>query len=196
MIDPRPPYALRDSDEPGDSPTTYARDHVGGPAVERREIERPVVEGAALDGRARVVCATDLSPRAARAEQLAWELADGWGGKLDLVYVHEHAQEATDERALWAPTRARNQRRAAERELALVAGRLGPGVGAVFLEGDPRRLITNHAAMADLVVVGAPVRSRLRRFFAPGTVEHLVHTSRVPVLVVPLVDDTGSRDGT
>lgn len=89
-----------------------------------------------------------------------------------------------------------HHRHEAERLLGEVLDEVG-GAGRTRVEplavagDDPARALVDHAAGADLLVVGALGRSRVREVLLGSVSSHCAHHARCPVVVVPLVREDG-----
>lgn len=138
---------------------------------------------------AHVLVPTDFSEGAARATELAAELAVSFDARLTLLHVVSTPTAA----ALWYAEGltypVEEIYTAARRELERageVVRRVHPAVATVLAGGDPRDeiLSSTRELGADLVVMGTHGRRGLERLVLGSTAESVVRTSRVPVLVV------------
>jgi nucleotide-binding universal stress UspA family protein len=110
----------------------------------------------------KILCGTDLGPRAHVTTEVAALLARWTGGSLELVHV-----VAPDVRSL------------------AVAADAPPGVTVV--DGTPHRALLDRAREvgADLLVIGAHGRPALERLLLGSVAERTVRAADRPVLVVP-----------
>lgn len=60
-----------------------------------------------------------------------------------------------------------------------------PDYEVVAAEGEPARVLLNHATDAIMIVIGHHHRHMFQRFFSHHTRPHLLHDSRVPITIVP-----------
>lgn len=120
-----------------------------------------------------VVLATDFSPAARKAEELARELAGQAGATLHLVHVLP---------LLSSPGEAAQR-------LATLARALGPGLKGVtaLLFGSAARTIVTYARdqRADLLVVGTHGRTGVSRVLMGSVAEAVARLAPCPVLTVP-----------
>jgi nucleotide-binding universal stress UspA family protein len=138
----------------------------------------------------RIVVATDFSPHAGYALEMAIELAQLEHAALTLLHVCIPPAYAYATSGMIAPTpeMVADLITAAENELRAlkerVAGR-GISVDTLCLVGEPREVIPQLARERgyDLIVTGSHGRRGFRRFFLGSVAEHVVRVSSVPVLV-------------
>lgn len=121
---------------------------------------------------------------AAVAEKEAPDL--GAGGFAGPMMTEEQAEEAWEER-----------RDEARDDLASTARSIGDDVETRIIASaeDPGRAIVQFAidAHADVIVVGATSKGRIRRVFTHSVSEHLVRHAPCPVLVVPRPHDPSAN---
>jgi nucleotide-binding universal stress UspA family protein len=136
----------------------------------------------------KIICATDFSPAARAAGDIAAQLAAKLGDTVLLVHVIDPVSmvglEMTAATASWETT----LRDAAERQLQVEAERLSPTGVAVrtrVLAGRPaertRELVAEEQSR--LVVVGSHGRKGAAHFFMGSVAEAIVRESPCPVLV-------------
>lgn len=142
-----------------------------------------------------VVIATDGSRSAARAVDVALDLADRFGATVHALYV----VDAGDVEA--APERVRDPFREAlqdrgERAIATVGHEAAGEVVPVVREGRPAQVIADYARDrdVDLVAMGTRGRHGENRFLVGSVAERVVRTCPVPVLTVRQLLD-GEADG-
>jgi universal stress protein E len=128
-----------------------------------------------------IVAATDFSTRANRAIRQAGFLAQARDAKIVLLHVVDDDQPGQ---------MIDLERREAERMLAeqmnAVPELRGVRCGAMVATGDPFDGIVREAAGldADLIVMGAHRRQLLRDIFIGTTLERVIRTGSLPVLMV------------
>jgi nucleotide-binding universal stress UspA family protein len=128
-----------------------------------------------------ILAATDFSTRSQRAVRRAGLLARESGGEITLVHVVDDDQP---------PDLVALERREAERilgeQIAAIAELRDLPSRALVVEGDPFDGILRAAVLtkADLVVMGAHRKQLLRDIFVGTTIERVVRTGPVPVLMV------------
>lgn len=138
---------------------------------------------------AHVLCPTDFSEGAARATELAAELAVSFDARLTLLHVVSTPTAAAFWYAEGLTYPVEEIYTAARRELdrsAEIVRRAHPAVATVLAGGDPRDEILSSTKElgADLVVMGTHGRRGLERLVLGSTAETVVRMSSVPVLVV------------
>jgi nucleotide-binding universal stress UspA family protein len=129
-----------------------------------------------------ILAATDFSTRSQRAVRRAGVLArDSGDAGLTLVHVVDNDQPS-DLVAL----ESREAERILGEQIAAIAELRGLPSRALVVEGDPFDGILRAAAStkADLVVMGAHRKQLLRDIFVGTTIERVVRTGPVPVLMV------------
>jgi nucleotide-binding universal stress UspA family protein len=128
---------------------------------------------------ARIVLATDLTPRCDRAAQRATALARQWGASLHLITVLERSspldEDAKSQNAAVARTRMRAMESLGgfDATVTVLLGR--PEDGVVASAGE---------LAADLIVTGPPAGNLLTGSILGGTIASLMRHSQAPVLVV------------
>ena len=128
-----------------------------------------------------ILAATDFSTRSQRAVRRAGLLARDSGAELTLVHVVDDDQP---------PELVALETREAERILGEQIGAMAELHGlpshALVVEGDPFDGILRAAAStgADLVVMGAHRKQLLRDILVGTTIERVIRTGPVPVLMV------------
>ncbi len=135
----------------------------------------------------RILVATDFSPMARRALDLALSLAAACDASVTLLHVYELPQ-------LFSPPSIAREiveriRSEAEQSMSDLVGSVRdrfPRIEAVLREGDPRERINLVAAErgSELLVVGTHGRRGLARALIGSVAEWLVRTSAIPVLTV------------
>jgi nucleotide-binding universal stress UspA family protein len=136
---------------------------------------------------AKIICATDFSPAADQAAQIAARLAGAFGDRLELVHVVPRSQFLHPELIAAA---LRPLVDAAETAVAQRAARLsaaGARVSGRVLVGTVDEGILDGAAEPDtrMVVLGSHGRTGVARLLLGSVAERIVHGSPLPVLVVP-----------
>lgn len=130
----------------------------------------------------RVVVGVDGSEHGRRA--VAWALANTPAtARIDLL----HAWTGSALAPQLSPTRARDSQelvRAAVEEAAATVGACDREVRGVSKEGDPRIVVHDEAAAADLVVVGARGRGPIDRLLLGSVASYLVHQPATATVVV------------
>ncbi|WP_243369227.1 universal stress protein [Microvirga solisilvae] len=128
-----------------------------------------------------ILAATDFSTRSQRAVRRAGLLARSKGAEITLVHVVDDDQP---------PELIALETREAERilgeQIDAVAELRGIPSRALVVAGDPFDGILRAAASmgADLIVMGAPRKQLLRDILVGTTVERVIRTGSVPVLMV------------
>jgi nucleotide-binding universal stress UspA family protein len=128
-----------------------------------------------------ILAATDFSTRSQRAVRRAGLLARDSGAELTLVHVVDDDQP---------PDLVALERREAERilgeQIGAVAELRGLPSRAMVVENDPFDGILRAAAStgADLIVMGAHRKQLLRDVLVGTTIERVIRTGPVPVLMV------------
>lgn len=128
-----------------------------------------------------ILAATDFSTRSQRAVRRAGLLARDSGAELTLVHVVDDDQP---------PDLVALERREAERilgeQIGAVAELRGLPSRAMVVESDPFDGILRAAAStgADLIVMGAHRKQLLRDVLVGTTIERVIRTGPVPVLMV------------
>lgn len=140
-----------------------------------------------LEGRRRIMLATDLSPASEQAGREALDLAAGLRAELLIVSV-------IDPRSLRLPggrfgvrvDQVRTAREAAAQELVSRGRATGVRVSFLIWEGEPGEAIVDAARSeaVDFVVVGSHGRGSVGRFFLGSVSDHVVHNAPCPVIVV------------
>jgi nucleotide-binding universal stress UspA family protein len=131
-----------------------------------------------------IVLATDLSHRCDRALDRATMLAAGWRARLVALHVTEHPEPVTD-----LPSWRRQPdglQAARQRILADLQGAEAVDVEVQVERGDPATRIVEVAERVhgDLIVTGVARDETLGRILLGTTVEKLMRTAAMPVLVV------------
>lgn len=139
----------------------------------------------------RILVPTDFSPGAERALRWAATLADGFGAELIFLHVLDLnlAALAGLPSEVAAVPAVEELARLVRAEAAESMGKLSagyPGARTIVLEGSPRTLIPQVAEEegASLIVMGTHGRSGLALVIFGSVAEHVVRTSRIPVLTV------------
>ena len=127
---------------------------------------------------AKIILATDLSPRCDRATERAIALAKQWGADLHLVTVHEPGlprdHDKKDNAAIARTrTRALESLRGFDAVVTVLEGRSEEQVAALA-----------EGLSADLIVTGPPTGRLLAGSTLGGTIAALMKDSRAAVLVV------------
>ncbi len=135
-----------------------------------------------------VVVGTDGSENAAKAVDVAAEMAARSGGKVVLVHVFEplaHLQEM-DKGETFADL-ADQARETLNGEWAQPVRDAGVTVEAKLVHGSPAEAVLDVAdeVGADFVVVGARGLGRLKMLMLGSTSSKMVQASRRPVVVIP-----------
>lgn len=139
-----------------------------------------------------IIVATDFSPVADRALEIAAELAARLGDELEICHVHEVASyliplpPARHPRIAPVPSQVRNAERALAERVARVQGcDISCRSHAVF--GRPAIEIVSRAAKVKprMLVLGSRGQSRRNHLLIGGVVERVVQEAYYPVLVVP-----------
>ncbi|HRP76167.1 MAG TPA: universal stress protein [Rhodocyclaceae bacterium] len=135
----------------------------------------------------RILLATDLSPRCDRALDRAVMLATQWGSELVVL----HALERFDDDSLKGTSlpswrRPPDPVSLARKQLLADVGTAVSKLTVLIDQGDPAdailRAVDNE--QCELIIIGAARNELLGRFILGGTVDRLLHSSRVPLLVV------------
>ena len=143
--------------------------------------------------RGTILCWVDDSPHGRAALKAAVDLSD----RLKLRLVLAHVADGASANGNVVRTR---RREGTSRLVARLAAELGLSDRAEHRSavGDPAALFGQIAAeeAADVIVVGAPARERLRRPSESRLAEHLGSATTVPVLFVPprAVKERSPRD--
>jgi nucleotide-binding universal stress UspA family protein len=138
----------------------------------------------------KILCATDFTPRARIASNIALELARITSGSIELFHVV--APRTADMLALAADAGVLEEyvRSDAEARLAALGGELGATglpVTSSVAEGDVESTILARAKEtgADLIVMGGNGRSTLERFALGSGADRTLRRADRPVLIVP-----------
>jgi universal stress protein A len=148
----------------------------------------------------RIVCPTDFSQSAERAERQAAELARSLGAEVVLLHVASEAQLWREGVMTPALRRVFEAQRkwAADTLAARVVARAAKGIAArsVVKTGAAWEEIVRVAAEehADMIVMGTQGRSGLERFMLGSVAERVVRRAPCPVLT--LRPDTQDTDDT
>jgi len=128
----------------------------------------------------KILLATDGSEDAWRATDHAFELAEGFGASVHVVYVSETAVPV----AYGDYLRAEGDRVA--RSIAARGAQRGIDVVWEVLEGVPHEEIEKYAERrdVDLIVVGSRGKSGIERRLLGSVTDRLLRTVSVPVLVI------------
>lgn len=139
----------------------------------------------------RILVPTDFSPGAEGALRWAAMLADRFGAETIFLHVLDLSLGALAglPSEMAAIPAVEELARLARAEAAESMGKLSaryPGAHTIVLEGSPRTLITQVAEEEDasLIVMGTRGRSGLALVVFGSVAEHVVRTSRIPVLTV------------
>jgi nucleotide-binding universal stress UspA family protein len=155
-------------------------EHSAGPVIiVRHDTPAPSPESAILVGH-------DGSPSAKRALEWAARLGQSIGAKIVVAYVWQAS--ASEVR----PRLHRRLTAAATRSVEGWAQAVGPDVGPVESEGEPRMELVNLAARvgAGLLVVGRRGKGTVRALRMGSVASYLVTSSPVPIAVVPPMPGT------
>lgn len=133
-----------------------------------------------------ILLATDLSPRCDRALDRAVFLAEQWRSKLVILHVLEDARSWDSEATVPSWRRPPDPIAIAQRRLIEDVGVAAETAAIVIEEGDPVEAIqrTAEAQECDLIVTGIARDELFGRFALGTTVDQLLRTSSLPVLVV------------
>ncbi len=138
-----------------------------------------------------IVCATDFSEAAERAEQHAVDLARALGAEL--VFVHVAVETPLYGESVFAMA---DIRRVYEAQRQWAEGALGERVARVQEQGVSARMVLRTGVpfeeivgaatdeKADMIVIGTHGRSGLNRLLLGSVAERVVRTSPCPVLTV------------
>ncbi|NIC00724.1 universal stress protein [Halobacterium sp. R2-5] len=134
-----------------------------------------------------ILVATDGSATAQRASAHAVELAGQAGADLHAVYVIE-TRTGYDNAIVDPEVVRQNFQEEGEAALAAIEDQAGPAlaVTTAIREGVPHEEVLAHVDENDvgLVVVGSKGRSAFKTRLLGSTAEAVLHSARVPVLVV------------
>jgi nucleotide-binding universal stress UspA family protein len=139
----------------------------------------------------KILCATDFSPRARSAANVALELARRTHGSVELVHVH--TPRAADLQALAAEGGLLESELRSEIGARLdaytheLAGVVDVRLTSHLGEGNVEEVLLARAraVSADLIVVGARGHTALERLILGSTAERMVRGADRPVLIVP-----------
>lgn len=139
--------------------------------------------GSGISQPKRLLLATDLSPRSDRALDRAAALAKELSAELFVVHVLEENRWDEEEDETWrrAPDRLEGVRRQLLRDVGAVTQK----ATILIEEGDPAEAIlrTTEREQCDLIVTGVARDELLGRFRLGKSVEKILRTATVPVLV-------------
>lgn len=139
--------------------------------------------------RGTVVCAIDDEEDGRRALELAADLSERLGLRLVLAHVRDGIAHGTNDLEGLESVSMKNNREGAARLVARLAAEYGVADRAESRIGigDAGALIGRIAAeeAADVVVVGAQSRGRLRRRLESPLAEQLESETPVPVVIAP-----------
>jgi nucleotide-binding universal stress UspA family protein len=135
--------------------------------------------------RGTILCWVDDSPHGRAALRAAVDLSDRLKLRLVLAHVASGGDDAGDDEDEPRTRRREGAARLVERLAS--EHRLSDRTERRSAVGDPATLLGQMAAeeAADLIVIGAPARARLRRSSESRLAEHLESTTMVPVVLVP-----------
>jgi nucleotide-binding universal stress UspA family protein len=138
----------------------------------------------------KLICATDFSPPAEVAVNLAVALARRLGDELELVHVTETPTTIVPEFAVAGSVMTLDLEQEAARRLTFLTERLrGQGVTVSWktLSGFAEEVLVDHAKREGTraLVVGTHGRRGPARLFLGGVAERLIRSTAVPLLVVP-----------
>lgn len=145
----------------------------------------------------RVLFPTDGSEGSDVATEHALEIARRFDAPMHVLYVVDltalHGADAYATPAFDPPIDAMEA--AGEEQVEAVsdhAERAGIDVTSAVVEGTPARTIVETAEDGDVIVMGTHGRTGLDRYLIGSTTEKVVRTAPVPVVTVPLEEDTES----
>jgi nucleotide-binding universal stress UspA family protein len=154
----------------------------------------------------RILVATDFSPHAAHALDLAIELAQVQDASLTVLHVchppaYVYAAAGAGTMIAPAPELIADLVADGERELRALTERLaarGIVVETACIVGEPRDVIPQFARERgyELIVTGSHGRRGFRRFFLGSVAEHVVRAATVPVLVAHHPGEATNLDAT
>ncbi|MFC6737420.1 universal stress protein, partial [Halolamina salina] len=140
-----------------------------------------------------ILIGVDGSEESERAARYALELASHVDASVTALHVVEGSAldlaAGSDEE-----TELRRERAAVLAEVERIADEVGHPIEDELTEGDPATQLTEHAADADLVVVGRQGISGVKRRLLGGVTEQVLHHSETPVLVVPVAAESFAFD--
>jgi nucleotide-binding universal stress UspA family protein len=133
-----------------------------------------------------ILLATDLSGRCDRALDRAVSLSKVWQAELVVLHVLEKLPNVDFDPVVPSWRRPPDPAGAAEMQLLADIGSVAKAVHLVIDEGDPAEAIARVAKArgCDLTVTGIARDELLGRFVLGTTVDRLLRSSRIPVLVV------------
>lgn len=133
-----------------------------------------------------ILLATDLSARCDRALDRAVFLAEQWQSKLVILHVLEDTRYGDSDTIVPSWRRPPDPFAIAQRRLIEDVGAAAETATIVIEEGDPADAIqrTAEARGCDLIVTGVARDEPFGRFVLGTTVDQLLRSSSVPILVV------------
>jgi nucleotide-binding universal stress UspA family protein len=140
-----------------------------------------------------ILVATDFSPPSFGAQRAAVELAKQTGASVTVLHVYSLPTYLFFDGSSYVPPPAivadivgeAAKRLAEAKEVAATAG---VSVDTALVEGSATDAIVRYAAehRFDLIVIGTHGRRGLSRLALGSVAEHVVRTSKVPVLTIPI----------
>ena len=133
-----------------------------------------------------ILLATDLSPRCDRALDRAVSLSQLWQAKLVVLHVLENLRNVSSDPIVPSWRRPADPVSVAERQLLADVGPAVEKADVVIDEGDPAEAIVRNAEKmgCDLIVTGIARDELFGRFILGTTVDRLLRSSDIPILVV------------
>lgn len=133
-----------------------------------------------------ILLATDLSPRCDRALDRAVVLAQQWQAKLIILHVLEDARYGDSEEVVPSWRRPPDPFAIAQRRVLDDIGPAAEIATLVIEEGDPAEAIqrTVEERNCDLIITGVARDEMFGRFILGSTVDRLLRSATVPVLIV------------
>lgn len=139
----------------------------------------------------KILIAVDSSEFSIHAAQKGFELAQQMGAKVALLYIIDASKAIGNiDAGILAETAVLILKKEAEKTLEqLVLVNSQTDVLKFMPEGYPSKDIIKSAEIwgADLIVLGTHNHRGLTHFFAGSVAEQVLHHSKIPVMIVPLI---------
>ena len=141
----------------------------------------------------KILVATDGSEHGMRAAKVALELGERSSGTVSVIYVADTNQTSylPDDVLLFSIRELLlKEGKEAVKQVEMMAKDAGVKFESIIVEGNPGSEVVDFAEKAgmNIIVIGAIDRTGLNKFLLGSVAEKVVRHSKIPVLVVPLID--------
>jgi nucleotide-binding universal stress UspA family protein len=145
-----------------------------------------------------ILCPVDFSPHSERALGYALDLAQLTGARLTILNVVDSFMDAATAAAGHGEALMRQTQAEMQGVLERISGRRtqlsnAPSISVVTGEAADQILNQIRESQVDVVVMGTQGAEGTRRLVFGSTTEKVLRSSPVPVLAVPMPDETESR---